>query len=151
MRSEHLSCCAGGLSGIAQLSGPQAAHRITTSPSRAARSFPWPLQTKSGGTRISSGPPSSTSLVSKSGGHSCRRWNRHTLRPIKVGTLYDAHGHNDRGPRNETSVHEARSQKVRVWVRVANVRSPILSIAKLVKQGHQFEAGLTVCNMSKRG
>ena len=42
-------------------------------------------------------------------------------------------------------------QSVGAEFRVTNVRSPILSMAKLVKQGHQFEAGLTVCKMSKEG
>ena len=35
--------------------------------------------------------------------------------------------------------------------KVTSVNSPILSMEKLTKQGHRFEAGPTGCNMSKGG
>ena len=40
-------------------------------------------------------------------------------------------------------------QSVGAEFRVTNMRTPILSMGRLVKQGYRFEAGLTGCKMSK--
>ena len=64
------------------------------------------------------------------------------LEPIKGGTLCDAQGH-------MIEAHGSRTVYIRKSeFRVTNVKSPILSMEKLVKQGYPCEAGLTLYKLS---
>ena len=73
------------------------------------------------------------------------------LGPAKGGMLYDAQGH-------EIEAHGTRTvymrlgpegQSVGAQFRVMNVRTPILSMGKLVKPGCRFEPRPIGCKMSK--
>ena len=66
------------------------------------------------------------------------------LGPTKGGTLCDAQGHMIEAHGSRT-VYIRRSE-----FRVTNVKSPILSMEKLVKQGYRCEAGLTLYKLSTR-
>ena len=64
--------------------------------------------------------------------------------------LYDAQGHviEAHGTRTVYVRLGLEGQSVGEEFRVTNVKSPILSIEKLVKEGYKFEAGPTGCKMS---
>ena len=57
--------------------------------------------------------------------------------------LYDAHGHTIDVLGTRTVFMSQEGQSVGAEFRVTNVRSPILSMEKLVKQSYRFEAGPT--------
>ena len=72
--------------------------------------------------------------------------------PTEGGTHHDAQGH-------MIQVHGTRSVYISLGregncqgaeYRVTNVRTPIVSMGELVKQGYRFEAGPTGCKISKR-
>ena len=69
----------------------------------------------------------------------------------KGGTLYDAQGHKIEacGTRTVYTRLGPEGQSVGEEFRVANVRTPIHSMEKLVKQGNRFEARPTGCKISK--
>ena len=70
---------------------------------------------------------------------------------VKGGTLHDAQGHviEAHGTRTVYMRLGPEGQIVGARFRVTNVKTPVLSTGKLVKQGYRFEAGPTGCNMSK--
>ena len=58
--------------------------------------------------------------------------------------LHDAQGHMIEAPGTRTLCMRLGAE-----FRATNVRTPILSVGKLVKQVYRFEAGPTGCTMSK--
>ena len=73
------------------------------------------------------------------------------LKTTKNSSLCGAQGHMIEAHGTKTVYMRLgrQGQCVDAEFRVTNVKSPILSMKKLVKQGYQFEAGPTGCKMSK--
>ena len=73
------------------------------------------------------------------------------LRPTKGDTLHDVQGYmiEVHGTRIVHMRPGPEGQSVDAEFRVTNVKSPILSMVKLIKQGYQFGAGPARCKVSK--
>ena len=77
-----------------------------------------------------------------------RRRSQQLLLWVKGGMLHDEQGHKIEAHGTRTVLMRLGGQSVGAEFRVTNVRTTIISMGKLVKQGHIFEAGATCCKMS---
>ena len=83
--------------------------------------------------------------------HVCPTYFASATGPAKGATLYDTQGHmvEAHGTRTVHMRLGPEGQSVGAEFRVTNVKTPIFSMGKLVKQGYRSEAGPTGCNVSK--